>query len=66
DSAEAAWRKIRAGATLVQLYTGMVYQGFGIARAINGGLLRLLDRSKNDTIEEVVGRDAVAEAAAKA
>lgn len=66
DSAETAWRKIRAGATLVQLYTGMVYQGFGIARAINGGLLRLLDRSKNDTIEEVVGRDAVAEAAAKA
>lgn len=66
DSAEAAWRKIRAGATLVQLYTGMIYQGFGIARTINGGLLRLLERSKNDTIEEIVGRDAVSVAAAEA
>ncbi len=59
DSAEAAWRKIRAGATLVQLYTGMVYKGFGIAGEINRGLTHLLDRGKHRSIQDLVGIDAV-------
>jgi dihydroorotate dehydrogenase len=59
DSAETAWQKIRAGATLVQLYTGMVYKGFGIAREIKRGLSLRLDRGKHRSIQDVVGRDAV-------
>jgi dihydroorotate dehydrogenase len=63
DSAETAWKKIRAGATLVQLYTGLVYKGFGIAREIKRGLSLMLDRGKHRSIQDLVGRDAVETAA---
>ena len=43
DSAETALAKIEAGADLVQLYTGMIYQGAGIANTINRGLSKALD-----------------------
>ena len=36
--AEDAWQRIRAGASLVQLYSAMVYEGPGIARRIVRGL----------------------------
>jgi dihydroorotate dehydrogenase len=57
DSAEAAYRKIRAGASLVQLYTGLVYEGPGLARDINEGLLDLLERDGFDSVEDAVGAD---------
>jgi dihydroorotate dehydrogenase len=44
DSAEAAVEKIRAGADLVQLYTGMIYEGPGIAGRILRGLSAQADR----------------------
>jgi len=56
-TAEDAYRKIRAGARLVQLYTGLVYRGPGIARDINEGLLDLLERDGFDSIEDAVGAD---------
>jgi dihydroorotate dehydrogenase len=56
-SAEDAYRKIRAGASVVQLYTGLVYEGPSIARDINSGLLDLLDRDGFETIEDAVGAD---------
>lgn len=59
DSADAAWKKIRAGASLVQLYTGATYKGFGVAREIKRGLVLMLDRGRHGSIAEVVGRDAV-------
>lgn len=59
DSAETAWRKIRAGATLVQLYTGMVYKGFGVANEIKQGLSLKLDRGRHRSIQDVIGLDAV-------
>jgi dihydroorotate dehydrogenase len=65
DSAESAWKKIRAGATLVQLYTGLVYKGFGIAGDIKQGLCAMLDRGKHRSIQDVVGLDAVETAAAR-
>ncbi len=37
-TAEDAWEKIAAGASLVQLYTGFIYQGPNIVREINEGL----------------------------
>jgi dihydroorotate dehydrogenase len=65
DSAETAWKKIRAGATLVQLYTSMVYKGFGIAREINRGLSLFLDRGKHRSIQDVVGLGAVEAASSR-
>lgn len=53
--AETAYRKIRNGASLVQLYTGFVYGGPSTAREINRGLVRRLDRDDFDTIEDAVG-----------
>jgi dihydroorotate dehydrogenase len=56
-SARDAWEKLRAGASLVQLYTGLVYRGPAVAREINLGLLRLMDRERVGSVAEVVGRD---------
>lgn len=58
DSAEAAYARVRAGATLLQLYTGLVYEGPGLIQTIHRGLVRLLDRDGLGTLAEAVGRDA--------
>jgi dihydroorotate dehydrogenase len=55
--AEGAYRKIRAGASVVQLYTGLVYEGPSLARDINRGLLELLERDGFDSVEDAVGVD---------
>ncbi len=57
DSAEAAWAKIRAGASLVQLYSALVYHGPGLIGDIKRGLLDKLDREKV-SLHQAVGRDA--------
>ena len=57
DSPEAAYERIRAGASLIQVYTGLVYEGPGLVRRINEGLLRLLDRDGLATIADAVGLD---------
>ncbi|WP_135853250.1 quinone-dependent dihydroorotate dehydrogenase [Halorussus salinus] len=56
-TAEDAYEKIRAGAHVVQLYTGLVYRGPSIARDINEGLLDLLERDGFDSVEDAVGAD---------
>ena len=56
-TAEDAWVRIRAGASLVQLYSAMVYEGPGIAKAINRGLLRLMRRDGFSTIAAAVGSE---------
>ena len=57
SSASDAYEKIKAGASLVQLYTGLVYQGPGVAGAINRGLLDLLNADGFSTITEAIGTD---------
>ena len=52
-----AYARIRAGASLVQLYTALVYQGPGVARAICGELRSLLSRDGFATLAEAVGAD---------
>lgn len=54
-TAEDAWEKITAGASLVQLYTGFIYQGPNIAREINEGLAAILVREGFKNISEAVG-----------
>ncbi|KRB80754.1 dihydroorotate dehydrogenase (quinone) [Sphingomonas sp. Root710] len=53
--AEDAYARIRAGASLVQLYSALVYEGPGLAKRINAGLVKLLDRDGFATVAEVVG-----------
>ena len=43
-SDEDAWRALQAGATTVQLYTAMVYEGPGVVRSITRGLLKRMDK----------------------
>ncbi len=57
SDAAGAYEKIRAGASLVQLYTGLVYEGPSLARNINDGLLSLLDRDGFDSVSDAVGID---------
>lgn len=56
-TAEDAWERIRAGASLVQLYSAMAYAGPGIARTITRGLERLLRSHGFATIAEAVGSE---------
>jgi dihydroorotate dehydrogenase len=56
-TAEDAYRRIRAGASLVQLYTALVYEGPAVARTIQDGLARLLQRD-GLALPEAVGLDA--------
>lgn len=56
-SAADAWERIRAGASLVQLYSAMTYEGPGIARTITKGLDRLMRRDGFATIAEAVGSE---------
>lgn len=56
-TAEDAYKKLRAGASLIQLYTGLIYQGPGIARDINQGLIARLERDGFSSVEDVIGVD---------
>lgn len=56
-SAEDAYRKIRLGASLIQLYTGFIYEGPGAIKKINQGLVDLLSRDGFSNISEAVGVD---------
>jgi len=56
-NADDAWERIRAGASLVQLYTAMVYEGPGIARRIALGLAERLKREGYANIAEAVGSE---------
>ncbi|WP_395334203.1 quinone-dependent dihydroorotate dehydrogenase [Novosphingobium sp. BL-8H] len=55
--AEDAWARIRAGASLVQVYSAMVYEGPGIAKAICKGLESLMKRDGFATIADAVGTE---------
>ena len=56
-TAEDAWARIRAGASLIQLYSAMVYEGPMIARTICKGLLSLMQRDGFSSIAEAVGTE---------
>jgi dihydroorotate dehydrogenase len=57
DAADA-WEKITAGASLVQVYTGMVYEGPGVAKAIVTGLLQRLAQRGMSHLRQAVGVEA--------
>jgi dihydroorotate dehydrogenase len=54
-SAEQAYAKICAGASAVQLYSALVYEGLSLVERINLGLLELLDRDGHATLSDAIG-----------
>jgi len=56
-SAEDAWEMLAAGASLLQAYTGFIYEGPGFAKRVNQGLLRLMEKSGVKTVGEVIGKE---------
>ena len=55
DSARGVYEKMTSGATIVQLYTGMVYKGPKIASIINDDLVKILEKDGIKNIREIVG-----------
>ena len=55
ENADDAWDRIVAGASLVQLYSAMVYEGPGLAKRIAHGLAERLRRSGMSSIAEAMG-----------
>ncbi|CAM5533390.1 dihydroorotate dehydrogenase [Aquamicrobium terrae] len=53
DNAETAMEKIRAGADLVQLYTGMIYAGPGLPGRIVQDMLRMVERERLGSIRDL-------------
>lgn len=56
-SAEDAYRKIKLGASLVQLVTGMIFQGPQLIGEINRGLTRLLEKDGFSSLSEAIGKE---------
>jgi dihydroorotate dehydrogenase len=55
DSGKSAFEKITAGATAIQLYTGMVYKGPGVVKDIKRELIEILKKEKIQNIQQAVG-----------
>jgi dihydroorotate dehydrogenase len=60
DSGPTAIAKIKAGATLLQLYTAMVYRGIGVVAEIKADLAAALRRGHRNSLASMVGSDAAA------
>ncbi len=58
DSGGAALMKIRAGASLIQLYSSLIYKGLSLVDDIKADLLSTLRRTGRDSLSEIVGADA--------
>jgi dihydroorotate dehydrogenase len=57
DSAEEAYRRIKAGASLVQIYSGIVFHGPDMIMNVNKGLIELLKADGYTNITEAIGAD---------
>jgi dihydroorotate dehydrogenase len=58
DTGGAALTKIRAGASLIQLYSSLIYKGLGLVDDIKNDLASTLLRTGRDSLSEIVGADA--------
>ncbi|TFJ94974.1 methionine sulfoxide reductase A [Platysternon megacephalum] len=60
DSGGTALSKIRAGATLIQVYSGLIYKGLGLVESIKADLVSTLEATSRTHLSEIVGADAAA------
>ncbi len=56
DSADEAWRRIGLGASLLQLYTPLLYHGLGLVEEINSGLHQRCQQNGYSNISQAVGK----------
>jgi len=57
ETAEDAYRRIKAGATLIQVYSMLIYNGPIMVKEINEGLIKLLETDGYSNISEAIGAD---------
>jgi len=57
DSGAEVYRRLQAGASLVQIYTALIYEGPSLPRRINEELLRLMERDGAKGIHEIIGAE---------
>jgi dihydroorotate dehydrogenase len=57
DSAEEAYKRIKAGATLVQVYSALIFHGPSLIKNINEGIIELLKEDGYNHISEAIGAD---------
>ncbi len=57
DSAEEAYRRIKAGASLVQIYSSFIFKGPTLVKEISTGILALMDKDGFSHISEAIGSD---------
>ena len=57
DSAREVYARLKAGATLVQLYTALIYEGPLLINRILRGLVELMDKDGIGSVEEVIGME---------
>jgi len=57
DSAEEAYKRIKAGASLIQVYSMLVYKGPTLIKEINEGIIKLLKKDGYTHISEAIGAD---------
>jgi dihydroorotate dehydrogenase len=60
DSGESALAKIRAGAALIQVYSGLVFRGLALIGEIKTALLAALEAERQDSLKDFIGADAAA------
>jgi dihydroorotate dehydrogenase len=60
DSGATALAKIRAGASLIQVYSGLVFRGLGLVAEIKNALLEALEDDGQDNLTDFIGADAAA------
>ena len=60
DSGQAALARVRAGASLIQIYSALVFRGLGLLGEIKRTLVAALERERQDSLKEFVGADAAA------
>jgi dihydroorotate dehydrogenase len=58
DSGETALAKIEAGASLIQLYTGLIFEGLGLIPRIKDALVEAMDRAGVEKLAPLIGRRA--------
>jgi dihydroorotate dehydrogenase len=54
---EDAYRRIKAGASLIQVYSGLIFEGPAMVRKINEGILKLLEEDGFSNINQAIGAD---------
>ncbi|NCD11971.1 MAG: dihydroorotate dehydrogenase (quinone), partial [Epsilonproteobacteria bacterium] len=57
DSADEAYRRLKAGASLIQIYSAFIFKGPALNREINLGILERMKRDGFNHISEAIGSD---------